>query len=261
MAQVYFQACLLILALFSLIWLVSIPLKNVSIVDLFWGVGFVVVNTFYTFSSGELTARKFLVLILVAVWGLRLSGYLTYRNYNKGEDYRYREFRMKYGIKRYWWISFFQTFLLQAVLLMIISLPLYGIQFGNQDSSLQVLDYIALIVWGIGFVFEAGGDYQLYQFRNNRANKGKVLNTGFWRYTRHPNYFGDSMVWWAYALFSIASGSYWQIVGSALMTFLIIKVSGVALLEKSIKNTKPEYSDYINRTNAFFPWFPKKRSS
>lgn len=258
MGTLFLQASLLILVLFTLLWLWSVKLKNVSIVDLFWGVGFVVVNAFYVFMSGDLTIRKYLMLVLVTIWGLRLSFYLAWRNMGHGEDFRYREFRKKYGPQRYWWISFFQTFLLQGLLTMIISLPLLGVSMGNPSDSLNLLDYCAILVWVIGFAFEAGGDYQLASFKNNPQNKGKVMCTGFWKYTRHPNYFGDSAVWWAYALFSIAAGRYWQAIGSVVMTLLIIKVSGVALLEKTLNTTKPQYAEYIRKTNAFFPWFPKK---
>lgn len=258
MGALFLQASLLILTLFTLLWLLSVKLKNVSIVDLFWGVGFVVVNAFYVFMSGDLTIRKYIMLVLVTIWGLRLSSYLAWRNIGKGEDFRYQEFRRKYGPQRYWWISYFQTFLLQGVLTMIISLPLLGVSMGNTSDSLNLLDYCAILVWVIGFSFEAGGDYQLARFKKNPENKGKVMCYGFWKYTRHPNYFGDSAVWWAYALFSIAAGSYWQVIGSVVMTLLIIKVSGVALLEKTLNNTKPQYAEYIRKTNAFFPWFPKK---
>lgn len=257
MLSLFLHASLVILALFTLLWVVSVVLRNVSIVDLFWGAGFVVVNAIYVFMSGDLTVRKIVMLVLVTVWGLRLSGYLAWRNIGKAEDFRYQEFRRKYGTN-YWWISFFQTFLLQAVLMMIISLPLLGAAAGNQTNGLNALDDIGLVVWLIGITFEAGGDYQLARFRNNPQNAGKVLSSGLWRYTRHPNYFGDSTVWWAYGIFSIAAGSYWQIAGSVIMTLLIIKVSGVALLEKSLNNTKPEYNEYVKRTSAFFPWFPKK---
>lgn len=258
MGALFLQASLLILTLFTLLWLLSVKLKNVSIVDLFWGVGFVVVNAFYVFMSGDLTIRKYIMLVLVTIWGLRLSSYLAWRNIGKGEDFRYQEFRRKYGPQRYWWISYFQTFLLQGILTMIISLPLLGVSMGNTSDSLNLLDYCAILVWVIGFSFEAGGDYQLARFKKNPENKGKVMCYGFWKYTRHPNYFGDSAVWWAYALFSIAAGSYWQVIGSVVMTLLIIKVSGVALLEKTLNNTKPQYAEYIRKTNAFFPWFPKK---
>lgn len=258
MMTLFLQAALIILVLVTLLWIWSIIIKNVSIVDIFWGFGFVVVNTFYVFMSGELNTRKILILTLVGIWGLRLAIYLAWRNIGKGEDFRYKEFRRNYGPKRYWWFSFFQAFLLQGVLIMIVSLPLLGINSSSSSGDLNLLDYFGIVVWLIGFTFEAGGDFQLARFKRNFANKGKVLNTGFWKYTRHPNYFGDSAVWWAYAIFSIAAGSYWQIIGAVVMTLLIIKISGVALLEKTLNNTKPEYREYIRKTSSFFPWFPKK---
>ena len=258
MITLFSQAALIILALVTLLWIWSVFIKNVSIVDIFWGFGFVVVNAFYIFMSGELNARKILILTLVSIWGLRLAIYLAIRNIGKGEDFRYQEFRRNYGPKRYWWFSFFQTFLLQGVLIMIVSLPFLGINSSDSAGDLKVLDYIGIVVWLIGFIFEAGGDFQLVRFKRRSKNKGKVLNTGFWKYTRHPNYFGDSAVWWSYAIFSIAAGSYWPIIGSIIMTILIIKISGVSLLEKTLKDTKPQYRDYIQKTNSFFPWFPKK---
>lgn len=258
MVALFLNASLIILVLVTLLWLLSVFIKNVSIVDLFWGFGFVVVNTFYAFTSGELSSRKILLLVLVTLWGLRLTIYLAFRNIGEGEDFRYREFRRSYGAHRYWWVSFFQTFLLQGTLLMIVSLPLLGVHGNSNSGTLTIIDYVGIFVWLVGFAFEAGGDYQLTKFKSNIENRGKVLNTGFWKYTRHPNYFGDSAVWWSFALFSIAAGSYWQIVGSVIMTLLIIKISGVALLEKTLKTSKPQYAEYIRKTNAFFPWVPKK---
>ena len=258
MITLFTQASIIILTFVTLLWIWSVFIKNVSIVDIFWGFGFVVVNAFYVFMTGELNNRKILILILVSIWGLRLAFYLAYRNIGKKEDFRYQEFRRNYGPKRYWWFSFFQTFLLQGALIMIVSLPLLGINSSKSNGLLNILDYIGILIWLIGFTFEAVGDFQLTCFKSNFKNKGKVLNTGFWKYTRHPNYFGDSAVWWAYAIFSIAAGSYWQIVGSIVMTFLILKISGVSLLEKTLKETKPHYRDYIEKTNSFFPWFPKK---
>ncbi len=254
----FLQASLIILILVTLIWIWSIVIKNVSIIDIFWGLGFVIVNAFYVFMADELSARNVLLLVLVSIWGLRLSIYLAWRNAGKGEDFRYQEFRRKFGPERYWWFSYFQTFLLQGALIMIVSLPLLGANISAQSNELNILDGLAIIVWLIGFAFEAGGDFQLARFKQKPGNKGKVLNTGFWKYTRHPNYFGDSAVWWAYALFCVAAGNYWQIIGSIIMTLLIIKVSGVAMLEKSLNNTKPQYQEYIQKTSSFFPWFPKK---
>lgn len=256
--NIYLQAFVIIMIMMTALWLVSIIIKNVSIVDIFWGFGFVVTSVFYFLKTGEITTKKIITVTLVSIWGLRLSAYLAWRNIGKGEDYRYRNFRKNYGENRYWWISFFQVFLLQGTLMWLISAPLLGAQYYNYNNQLNILDYAGILVWLIGFMFEAGGDYQLARFRSDHSNKGKVLDNGFWKYTRHPNYFGDSAVWWGYSLFCLAAGSYLPVAGSLLMTALIIKVSGVALLEKSLKEQKPLYREYIERTNAFFPWFPKK---
>jgi steroid 5-alpha reductase family enzyme len=256
--NLFLQAALLIWILVTLLWIWSALIKNVSIVDIFWGFGFVVVNAFYIYNLEEINPKNLLLLILVSIWGLRLTIYLGIRNIGKGEDYRYQQFRKDYGENRYWWFSYFQVFLLQGILILIVSFPLLGVHTSETSGSLIWLDYIAILVWFIGFSFEAGGDYQLYQFKKNEKNKGKVLNTGFWKYTRHPNYFGDATVWWSYALFSVASGGYWQIIGAVIMTLLIIKVSGVVMLESTLKTSKPKYKEYIEKTNSFFPWFPKK---
>jgi steroid 5-alpha reductase family enzyme len=255
--QIYLTAFLAIMAMMALLWLVSIAIKNVSIVDLFWGFGFVVASAMYFLNTEGLETRKVLIMTMVALWGLRLSIYLAWRNYGKGEDFRYRKFRADFGEHRYWWYSFFSVFLLQGVLMWLISAPLLGAQFYPADS-LGILDYAGAVIWAIGFVFEAGGDMQLARFKADPTNKGKVLDTGFWRYTRHPNYFGDVAVWFGYGLICVSAGSYLPVLGTILMTALIIKVSGVALLEKSLSTSKPGYQEYIRRTSAFIPWFPKK---
>ncbi|MFH0843240.1 MAG: DUF1295 domain-containing protein [Bacteroidota bacterium] len=256
--QIWFQALMVIMIMMTLLWIVSVFIRNVSIVDLFWGFGFVVAAWFYYFYGEGHETRKLIVSVLVSVWGLRLSGYLALRNYSKGEDFRYKKFRQNYGEKRYWWISFFQTFLLQGVLMWLISAPLLGAQHSGAERPFNFFDAIGMFFWITGFLFEAGGDWQLARFKANPVNRGKVLDSGFWRYTRHPNYFGDSSVWWGYGFFCLAAGSWLPALGSVLMTLLIIQVSGVALLEKSLKEQKPQYRDYIEKTSAFLPWFPKK---
>ncbi|HLP74019.1 MAG TPA: DUF1295 domain-containing protein [Bacteroidales bacterium] len=255
--QIWFNALLIIMAFMTMLWIVSAAVKNVSIVDIFWGLGFIIVCIFYFLKADGLSSRKIILTILVAAWGLRLSGYLAWRNTGKGEDFRYREFRKNYG-KNYWWISFFQTFLLQGVLMWLISAPLLGAQYGKGSDHLNVLDYAGMMFWLTGFVFETFGDLQLARFRSDPSNKGKVLDSGLWKYTRHPNYFGDSAVWWGFGLFCLAAGSFFPVLGSILMTALIIKVSGVSLLEKSLNSKKPGYREYARRTSAFIPWFPKK---
>ena len=258
MLTLFIQAVIIIFVLVTSIWILSVIIKDASIVDLFWGLGFVVVNTFYFISSGDHYTRKILLLILVSVWGLRLFSYLSWRNIGKGEDYRYQGFRQKYGPERYWWVSYFQVFLLQGALIMLVSLPLLGTNYQTSSYELYWLDYLGILLFIIGFIFEAGGDYQLSRFKNNPQNKGKVLNTGLWKYTRHPNYFGDTVIWWSFGIFSIAAGSYYLFIGSIIMTLIIIKVSGVTMLEKNLRKTKPQYREYIRKTSSFFPWFPKK---
>jgi len=249
-----------VLGLMTVLWLISIYLKNVSIVDNFWGIGFILITFIYYLQSEVAYTRLNLVMLLVSLWGLRLSVYLMYRNYGKEEDYRYREFRRSYGPKRYWWFSFFQVFMLQGGLMMIISMPLLGVALKTNSDALNLFDYLGILIWSIGFIFESVGDYQLASFKRHPQNKGKLLTTGLWRYTRHPNYFGDTAIWWGFGLFAIASGAYWYSLGSLLMTYLIIKISGVAMLEKSLSEVKPGYEQYVETTSTFFPWFPKQRS-
>lgn len=256
--EIYLPGLAMVVGMMALLWLASVFLKNASIVDPFWGTGFIVLAGYYFWQTGGWEPRKFLVMALAVMWGLRLSFYLSWRNTGKGEDFRYRQFRQKYGPHRYWWFSFFQVFLLQGVLLWIVSAPLLGAQFYSANAGFGILDGVAVLVWLAGFAFEAGGDLQLARFKANPANKGKLLDTGFWKYTRHPNYFGDAAVWWGFGLLSCAAGSYVPVLGSLLMTVLLIKVSGVAMLERSLKKDKPQYAEYIRRTPAFFPWFPKK---
>ncbi len=255
--QIYLLAFAAIMTMMTILWLISIKIRNVSIVDLFWGFGFVVASAVYFLTTEGMETRKILLMTMVSIWGMRLSIYLAWRNLGKGEDFRYQKFRKDFGEDRYWWYSFFSVFLLQGVLMWLISAPLLGAQFyaGNEPG---LFDFLGVAIWIVGFVFEAGGDIQLARFKANAANKGKVLDTGFWRYTRHPNYFGDASVWFGYGLICLSAGSYIPILGSVLMTALIIKVSGVALLEKTLKDTKPAYKEYVRKTSAFFPWFPKK---
>lgn len=256
--EIWLLGFALIMVQLTVLWLISVKLKNASIIDVFWGLGFVELAFFYLYQTDFSSPRSTLLTILVAIWGIRLSGYLFFRNYGQPEDPRYQDFRQKYGPKRYWWVSFFQVFLLQGILMSIVALPLLGTMFNSITESLTIIDLVLSIIWLIGFAFEAGGDLQLANFKSDPNNKGKVLNTGFWKYTRHPNYFGDTAIWWSFGLFAISSGSYFVVIGSVIMNLLLLKVSGVTLLEKSLKKSKPAYQEYIERTNAFLPWFPRK---
>jgi len=255
---IWLTGLLLILAVLTCLWLISIRLRNVSIVDIFWGGGFVLLGLWYHVKTPAAGGWKTVVLGLVVLWGLRLTFYLAWRNRGRGEDPRYREFRKKYGETRYWWISYFQTFLLQGVLMWFISAPLLAAQVGGFSARPGVFDFIGVALWTIGMVFETGGDLQLLRFKSRPGNRGKVLQSGFWRYTRHPNYFGDACVWWGFGFMALAGGKAWPLLGSLTMTVLLLRVSGVTLLERSLERSKPEYREYMERTSAFFPWFPKK---
>ena len=248
-----------VLVYMTAIWLVSLALRNASIVDMFWGLGFVLLAAVYFAATDGVIGRKILITILVAVWGLRLSLYILWRNWGQGEDYRYRAFREKAG-EKFWWVSFFQVFLLQGVLLWLISAPILAAQFYDSPDEVAVTDILGPLVWGVGFVFESVGDWQLASFKADPANKGKVMQSGLWRYTRHPNYFGDTTVWWGY--FVIAAGTVdglWTVFSPILMTVLLMRVSGVALLERAQVRTKPQYRAYIESTSAFLPWFPRRQ--
>lgn len=248
-----------ILGAMTALWVLSLILKDTSIVDLFWGPGFVM-SVWVAFSQtpSGLPARKWLIAILTTIWGLRLFIHLFRRNVGKGEDFRYAKWRQQHG-DNWWWYSFFQTFLLQGALMWAISAPLLAAQLTPTPARLTIVDFLGIILWGIGFFFEAVGDWQLTRFKADPANKGKVLNSGVWRYTRHPNYFGDSAQWWGYYLIAASAGGWWTVFSPIIMTFMLLRVSGVAMLESSLKDSKPGYKEYIESTSAFIPWFPEKQ--
>ncbi len=254
----YLTGFLAIMVMMTILWLISLAIKDASIVDIFWGAGFVLAAVVYfALTPDGYQPRKLLITALTAIWGLRLSLYIGTRNIGKGEDFRYAKWREENGA-RWWWLSFFRVFLLQGVIMWIVSVPLLAAQWTALPDSLGLLELLGIGLWAVGFAFEAGGDWQLMMFKRDPANKGKVLNTGFWRYTRHPNYFGDAAQWWGFWLIALAAGGWWTFYGPLIMSFFLVRVSGVALLEKTLKDTKPQYREYIETTPAFIPWFPKK---
>jgi steroid 5-alpha reductase family enzyme len=254
----YLLAGSLILALMVLLWLLSLVLRNSSIVDIFWGTGFVIV-AWASFVLGDqgFFLRKILQAALVTIWGLRLSLHILSRNWGKPEDFRYAKWREEAGA-RWWWQSFLRVFLLQGILMWIISIPLLAAQFHAAPNHLTALDYLGVAVWLIGFFFEAAGDLQLARFKADPANRGKVMDRGVWGLTRHPNYFGDSAQWWGYYLIAASAGGWWTIFSPIIMTLFLLRVSGVTLLEKTLE-TRPGYREYAARTSAFIPWFPRNR--
>jgi steroid 5-alpha reductase family enzyme len=244
-------------AMMAVIWLFSVRLRDASIVDIFWGAGFVLGAWLYFGLTEAATARKWMVAALVTAWGLRLTTHLFVRNHGKGEDYRYRAMREQHG-PRFWWVSWWTVYLLQGLIMWVVGLPMWAAMRSPEPRALTWVDGLGLAVFLTGLFFETVGDRQLARFKADPANEGKLLTNGLWRYTRHPNYFGDALVWWGLTIIALATpGAWWVLIPPALMTFLLMRVSGVALLEKRLRDSKPEFSDYVRRTNAFLPWFPR----
>jgi steroid 5-alpha reductase family enzyme len=189
---------------------------------------------------------------------LRLSLHLARRNLGKGEDFRYVRMRERFGA-RFWIVSLFVVFLLQAGLAWTVSLPIQAGQIVGSEQPLGPLDGLGFGVWLVGLVFETVGDGQLARFRADPTNRGRVLDRGLWRYTRHPNYFGDFCVWWGLWLIAVSAGAPWSVIGPLLMSVLLIRVSGKGLLERTIGERRPGYADYVDRTSGFFPLPPKRR--
>ncbi len=259
---IYFTVGGIMLAIVTIMWLISLAIKDSSIMDVFWGTGFVITTWLYFLLADGYLPRQLLLCILVTIWGLRLTAYLFKRNIGKGEDFRYQKWRAEAG-DSWWWRSFLRVFLLQGFLNWLIGMPFVAIQIADIPARFTVFDGLAVTVWAIGLFFEAVGDYQLARFKANPENKGKVLQTGLWRYTRHPNYFGDAVVWWGYGLMALGVFSVFgfiSLIGPALMTFFLIKVSGVAMLERTLV-AKPGYAAYQRKTNAFFPGPPRENIS
>ncbi|MEQ8983436.1 MAG: DUF1295 domain-containing protein [Deltaproteobacteria bacterium] len=237
-------------------WIASLPLKDASIVDRFWGAGFVLVAACTAYVTAPPTPRGWIVLAVVTVWGLRLSAYLTWRNWGEGEDRRYQKMRAHWGA-RFGVVSLFTVFLFQGAVMLVIATPVM-VAIAARDTSLGALDVGAGVTFLIGFTFEAVGDLQLARFLASPSTDGQVMDRGLWRYTRHPNYFGDALAWWGIATLAFATGAWWTAFAPAIMTFLLLKVSGVVLLEKTIVKRRPAYEDHARRTSAFIPWPPRE---
>jgi len=240
-----------VLALLTATWLVSLKLRDVSIVDVAWGLGFVVV-AWVAFASGDGdSGRRTLLAVLVTVWGLRLAGYIGRRKLrHPGEDPRYGAWRKKWG-GRFWIVSLINVFLLQAVLVWIVSLPVQAAS--ARDAGLGWLDWIGVALWTVGLFFEGVGDAQMARFKADKTHRGKVMDRGLWRYTRHPSYFGDFCVWWGIGLIALSAGAWWSLIGPAVVTLLLTRVSGKDHLERSMSQ-RPGYAEYVARTSGFFPW-------
>ncbi|NJD09459.1 MAG: DUF1295 domain-containing protein [Gemmatimonadetes bacterium] len=242
----------------TVLWLVSVARRDASIVDPWWSMAFLLVSVHTAVRTG-VTPAKLLLLALVAMWAVRLWLHLLLRSRGQAEDPRYAAFRQRFGPERYWWVSFFQVFLLQGALVLVISAPLQLAAAATPPDPVRALHILAAVVVVAGFAFETIADAQLQRFRRDPASRGRVLDTGVWRYTRHPNYFGEALLWWGFWLAAVARPGGWLTwFAPALMTYLLVKVSGVAMLDARLTATRPGYAEYVRRTSAFVPRPPRR---
>ena len=239
-------------------WLISLANKNVTVADSFWGLGFILIAWLTFFAADGYAARKLILSLLVTAWGVRLFIHMSLRSWGKGEDPRYAEWRKKHG-ENFWIVSLFKVFLIQALFQWLISL---GVQYGQLSAvpaDLTWLDFLGILIWITGFSIETAADRQLSRFIADPANKGKIMNKKLWRYSRHPNYFGETLVWWGIFLIVLATPwGIWTIISPIVITYTLLRLTGVTLMEQTEFSENPEYQAYIRKTSAFIPWPPKK---
>ena len=253
-------ACVAVAGAMIGLWGLSLWLRNASIVDIFWGFGFAGIAALGAGFGAGAPARRWLLAGLAIVWGARLGAYLFTRNYGAGEDPRYQAMRRHWSKrgKHFGWVSLRTVFGLQGVLMLVVALPVIVGQSAATPVSLGMVEGFGCAVWATGLLFEAVGDAQLARFKRAPANAGSVMDRGLWAWTRHPNYFGDFLVWWRIFLVALpVPGGIASIIGPLAMSFLLMRVSGVPLLERRMARTRPGYAAYAARTSAFFPRPPR----
>ncbi len=251
---IYTDGLLIMLAMAFVTWLLSLYLRDVSIVDSAWSLMFLAAATVYLIQSNQFGFKNIILISLVSIWAVRLASHLTWRNWAEPEDRRYQAIRKKYS-PNFEFKSLFIIFIFQAILAWMVSLPLLG-AFTNPliISPLTIFLFgTGVFLWFAGMFFETVADWQLARFKNEPSNHGKVMDQGLWRYSRHPNYFGECIIWWGFYLMALSVGAWWSIVAPLIMTWLLLKFSGVVMLEETISDRRPGYQEYIKRTNAFFP--------
>jgi steroid 5-alpha reductase family enzyme len=256
MGKVFATAAVIVMVYMTLVFFLALAKKNNGVVDIAWGPGFILVTVAIFILYGTGRARPWLAVTLVGIWGGRLALHIFRRNRGREEDFRYAAWRRQWG--KYFVIrSFGQIFMLQGLLLLLVIIPVLLI-VGQAQPHLNFLDGLGLLVWLTGFLFETVGDRQLAAFIQDPANRGKLMTGGLWSYTRHPNYFGEAALWWGMAVLAFSAPHGWLgLAGPVVITFLLLFVSGVPLLEKKYRGN-PDFEEYKKRTPVFFPWFPKR---
>ena len=250
----YLLALGVVILLAVVAWGYSVARRNVGIVDSLWSLMILATLGAYVLQTGIPGARGTMIVLMVTAWALRLSLYITVRNHGEPEDRRYQEIRAN-NQPNFKFKSLYIVFGLQAFLAWFVSMPAVA---AASASPLGWLDAVGVLLWAVGMYFEAVGDWQLARFRREKSSANAVLDTGLWRYTRHPNYFGEALLWWGVYLLAVSAGAWWTVLSPLLMTSLLLRVSGVALLEKDMHERRPAYREYIEKTSAFIPMPPRE---
>lgn len=235
-------------------WLISLGTRNAGIVDVFWGLAIAAAGVSYVYAGPASGTRGVLVALLVLIWAIRLGAHLLWRGWGRPEDRRYREIRAR-NAPNFSFRSLYLVFGLQAVLAWLVAMPLLGAVLS--DTPIGSLDRLGTLLWACGLVFEAVADYQMARFQKAGGTERGVMDRGLWRYSRHPNYFGEFVLWWGIGLIAVAGGAWWALIGPLLLSLFLLKVSGIALTEKDIATRRPAYQDYMRRTSAFVPRPPR----
>lgn len=253
----YYSTLAFVLWGYMTVWfLISLLRRRNDVADVAWGLGFVLLSWTSFFLSGSPGSRGRLVCVLVSIWGLRLAWHIHARHRGKPEDFRYLAWRREWG-RWFYARSYAQVYLLQGALLFLVALPVLVIN-RNPGGALGFLEVVGVCVWLFGFLFESVGDEELARFARDPHNHGKILQSGLWRYTRHPNYFGEVVQWWGIWLVAIGvSGGWFSIAGPLTITLMILQVSGIPMLEKKMAEN-PDFAEYRRRTSVFVPWIPKR---
>jgi len=256
-AAVIWENAVLVLIYMTAWFAISLIYKDNSLADVAWGLGFLIIAVYTLLSAPHFHARSLLTSILILFWATRLSGYIWLRRKKRrGEDFRYAQWRRKWG--RFFVLrTYFQVFLLQGMFMLIIALPVMAINSTGNQKALGFIDILGLAVWIAGFIFETAADRQMSRFKKDAANRGRILTEGLWKYSRHPNYFGEALMWWGIMMLALPVANGWiMVISPLLMTILLRFVSGVPMLEKKYAGN-PEFEAYARRTNAFIPWPPR----
>lgn len=256
MIQLFGIAALSVFIYMLIFYISAQVIKNNSIVDIGWGPGFVLITFSLIFYTGNFSFPNILLLFMVATWAFRLFIHILFRNIEKPEDFRYADWRKSWG-KKQAWVAFYKIFMLQGLVMIIISIPIIAFIASNA-GKISFLNYTGIFIFLAGFIFEATGDYQLTRFKKKEKNKGKIMMEGLWKYTRHPNYFGEAVLWWGIFLFTVGHGIvYISIVSPIVITLLLRFGSGVPMLEEKYRE-REDFKKYAEKTPVFIPLIGKK---